>query len=106
MACATPYGLGSYLLGLQLWVLIAYVLFLLSTNAAELRDNEVALAKLRGLPTPKVVGLGIAEPLLLVVIAVPLGIALATGSGPGSSLPRPPPRGPPFWHSPGPYAGR
>lgn len=71
--------LGSYLLGVQLWLLAAYVLFLLSTSAAESWQGDIALAKLRGLRARRVALLGMLEPVLLVLLAAPLGLVLALG---------------------------
>ena len=68
--------LASYLLGLQLLMLVCYVLFLIVSSSAEARSHDVALAKLRGLPRRTVGLLALAEPLLLLVLAVPVGVGL------------------------------
>ncbi|SEQ42623.1 FtsX-like permease family protein [Microlunatus flavus] len=63
----------------QLLVLCWLVLFLVVANAAEARGPEVALAKLRGVPTSTTVAIGLLDTVLLVVVAVPLGFGLAWG---------------------------
>ena len=68
--------LASYLLGLQLLMLVCYVLFLIVSSSAEARSHDVALAKLRGLPRRTVGLLALAEPVLLLVLAVPVGVGL------------------------------
>lgn len=60
----------------QLLVLCWLVLFIVVGNAAEARGGEIALAKLRGLRTGSTVAFGLVEPLVVLVLAVPLGIAL------------------------------
>lgn len=69
--------LSSYLLGLQLLILAWYVLFLVVASAGDARSHELVLAKLRGLRTSQVTFLGLAEPLILVAAAAPLGLGLA-----------------------------
>lgn len=69
--------LASYLFGLQLLFLVWYVLFLITASSSDARSNDVALAKLRGLRTRRVCALGVGEPLILVLAAVPLGLAAA-----------------------------
>lgn len=71
--------LASFALGLQLLVLVCYVLFMLTAATAESRSHDLALAKLRGLGTGKVTLLGLLEPLTVVVTAVPLGVLAALG---------------------------
>ena len=58
-------------------VLALLLLYVLIAAAAEVRRNEVALAKLRGFSTAKVVRFAVAEPATVLVAAVPVGIALA-----------------------------
>ena len=84
--------LASYVLGLQLMLLVWYVLFLLTSTSAEGRSHDVALAKLRGLRASKVAALGLLEPLAVVTAAVPLGVLLAFGvvqAAAGALLPGP-----------------
>ncbi len=69
--------LASYVLGLQLLMMVWYMLFLLTSTSAESRSHDVALAKLRGLRPRKVAVLGLLEPLAVVTAAVPLGFLLA-----------------------------
>ena len=59
----------------QLLLLCWLVLFLVVANGAEARGPEIALAKLRGVPTGSTVTFGLLDSLLLVVLAVPLGLA-------------------------------
>ncbi len=64
---------------LQLLLLSWLILFLVVANAAEARGPEVALAKLRGVPTVSTVAFGLLDIVLLVALAVPLGFGLALG---------------------------
>nr|WP_129477439.1 FtsX-like permease family protein [Nocardioides glacieisoli] len=78
-------------------VLVALALLMrLLTAASELRVPELALASLRGVNSRRLWALGLAEPLTILLIATPIGIALGLGSGllltrawlvPGLSLP-------------------
>lgn len=61
----------------QLLLLSWFVLFLVVANASEARGPEVALAKLRGLSAAGTVAFGLLEPVLLLLLAVPLGLLLA-----------------------------
>ena len=58
----------------QLLLLCWLVLFLVVANGAEARGPEIALAKLRGLPTASTVTFGLLDSLLLVALALPLGL--------------------------------
>jgi putative ABC transport system permease protein len=60
----------------QLLLLCWLILFLVTANAAEARGPEVALAKLRGVPAWRTLAFGLADTLLLVALAVPIGLAL------------------------------
>ncbi|PKH42137.1 FtsX-like permease family protein [Nocardioides alpinus] len=61
-------------------VLVALALLMRLLNAAsELRVPELALASLRGVTARKLWGLGLAEPLVVLLIATPLGIAFGLG---------------------------
>ncbi|WP_378524548.1 hypothetical protein, partial [Nocardioides sp. GCM10027113] len=61
-------------------VLVAMALLLrLLMAAADLRLPELALASLRGLSRPQLWRLGLAEPLLLLALATPLGAVLGVG---------------------------
>ena len=58
-------------------VLALLLLFVLVAAAAEVRRQEVALAKLRGFSARKVVRFAVAEPVMVLLLTVPVGIALA-----------------------------
>ena len=58
-------------------VLALLLLYVLISSAAEVRRQEVALAKLRGFSSAKVVRFAVAEPVTVLLVAVPVGIALA-----------------------------
>ena len=64
------------LIVLQLLLLCGLVLFGAVRAAADARGPEIALAKLRRFPGSAVLVFGLAEPLLLVPLALPLGLAL------------------------------
>jgi len=53
------------------------LLYVLISAAAEVRRQEVALAKLRGFSSGRVIRFAVAEPAAVLLMAVPLGIALA-----------------------------
>ncbi len=58
-------------------VLSLLLLYVLIAAAAEVRRQEVALAKLRGFSTSRVIRFAVAEPVAVLLVAVPLGAALA-----------------------------
>ncbi len=61
-------------------VLVALALLMRLLNAAsELRVPELALASLRGVTARRLWGLGLAEPLVILLIATPLGVAFGIG---------------------------
>jgi hypothetical protein len=63
-------------------VLVALALLMrLLTAASELRVPELALASLRGVTSRRLWALGLAEPLTILLIATPIGVALGLGSG-------------------------
>lgn len=66
--------LSTLLVSLQLAVLAWLVLFQVIADAVEAKGSEIALAKLRGLQPTATVRFGLAEPILLVVVATPLGL--------------------------------
>lgn len=80
-------------------VLVALALLMRLLNAAsELRVPELALASLRGVTARRLWALGLAEPVTLLLVSAPLGVALGLGSGlalarawlvPGLPLPLP-----------------
>jgi putative ABC transport system permease protein len=67
---------GSLLVSLQLAALALLVLFAASGDALDSRGNDVALAKLRGLTPLATLRFLLAETLLLLVLAVPVGLGI------------------------------
>jgi len=65
---------ATLLVSLQLAVLAWLVLFQVVADAVEAKGPEIALAKLRGLRPAGTVRFGLAEPLLLVLLATPIGV--------------------------------
>ena len=63
----------------QTLLLVWLLLFLIVTEAIDARGREVALAKLRGYGRRRVVGVAVSEPAVLLLLAWPLGMALAWG---------------------------
>jgi hypothetical protein len=68
---------ASFAVTAQLVLLAWFVLFLVVAATSEERSGEVALAKLRGMTPRATVAFGLAEPLLLLALAMPLGLLLA-----------------------------
>ncbi|HEX4057299.1 MAG TPA: FtsX-like permease family protein [Galbitalea sp.] len=68
---------GTLLVTLQLALLGWFVLFQVVADAAEARGSEIALAKLRGHRVAQVFRFGLAEPLVLLLIAIPIGGVIA-----------------------------
>jgi putative ABC transport system permease protein len=66
--------LSTLLVSLQLAVLAWLVLFQVVADAVEAKGSEIALAKLRGLGPAATLRFGLAEPMLLVALATPLGL--------------------------------
>lgn len=64
-----------FLITCQVLVLAWLLLFLIGTDAAESRAGEVALAKLRGHGRLRTVGFGLSEPVLVFLLACPVGAA-------------------------------
>ncbi|WP_210649648.1 FtsX-like permease family protein [Nocardioides sp. SYSU D00065] len=61
-------------------VLVALALLMRLLNAAsELRVPELALASLRGVTARRLWGLGLSEPVVLLLLATPLGVAFGVG---------------------------
>jgi putative ABC transport system permease protein len=58
-------------------VLALLLLYVLIASAAEIRRQEVALAKLRGFSARKVVRFAVAEPAAVLLLTIPVGIGLA-----------------------------
>ncbi|MGZ4597855.1 MAG: FtsX-like permease family protein, partial [Actinomycetes bacterium] len=67
--------LSALLATVQLVLLTWFVLYLVVANTVEERSDEIALAKLRGLSPGATASFGLAEPLLLLALALPLGMA-------------------------------
>ena len=67
-------NVATLLVSLQLAVLAWLVLFQVVADAVEAKGSEIALAKLRGLSPRATIRFGLAEPLLLVLLATPLGV--------------------------------
>ena len=65
---------ATLLVSLQLAVLAWLVLFQVVADAVEAKGSEIALAKLRGLRPGATIRFGLAEPLLLVLLATPVGV--------------------------------
>jgi putative ABC transport system permease protein len=68
---------ASFAVTAQLVLLAWFVLFLIISSTSEERSGEIALAKLRGMTPRATVSFGLAESLILLVLAVPLGLLLA-----------------------------
>jgi ABC-type antimicrobial peptide transport system permease subunit len=62
---------------LQLLLLTLFVLYVLVARTAAARRGEVALARLRGATLPSVLAIGLAEPVVILVAALPIGLVLA-----------------------------
>ncbi len=62
---------------LQLAAVAWFVLFLVVATTTEERSAEVALAKLRGLSLRRTAVLALAEPIVLLLVAAPVGLAVA-----------------------------
>ncbi len=67
-------NISVLLVSLQLAVLAWLVLFQVIADAVEAKGSEIALAKLRGLAPAATLRFGLAEPMLLVALATPLGL--------------------------------
>ena len=67
------------LVDLQLVVLALFVVYGLVAQSALVRTKEVAIARLRGLPWLRVVALGLGEPIMVLLVAFPLGLLVAIG---------------------------
>ncbi|MGI8761050.1 MAG: FtsX-like permease family protein [Jatrophihabitantaceae bacterium] len=69
--------ISTLLVTLQLSLLAWLVLFQVSADAIGARGNEIAMAKLRGYSALATLRFAFAEPVIVLVAAVPLGIVLA-----------------------------
>ncbi|MBK9739255.1 MAG: hypothetical protein IPO93_07040 [Actinobacteria bacterium] len=68
---------ASFAVTAALVLLAWFALFLVVSATSEERSGEVALAKLRGMGARSTFIFGLAEPLLLLLVAVPVGLAAA-----------------------------
>ncbi|MGI8879684.1 MAG: ABC transporter permease [Jatrophihabitans sp.] len=68
---------GTLLVTVQLGLLAWLVLFQLVADAIDARGDEIAMAKLRGLSTARTVRFGLAQPIVLLALAVPVGLLAA-----------------------------
>ena len=69
-------NVSAALATVQLVVLTWFVLYLVVANTIEERSDEIALAKLRGLSPGGTAAFGLAEPMILQVVAIPAGLVL------------------------------
>jgi hypothetical protein len=69
-------NVSAALATVQLVVLTWFVLYLVVANTIEERSDEIALAKLRGLSPGGTAAFGLAEPMILQVVAIPAGLLL------------------------------
>lgn len=87
IAGRSAFGLPLFVVTAQLLVLCWLLLFLVTADAVEARGPEIALAKLRGMSGVRLFAFGLAEPVTLLLAAIPLGVAggwgLALGLGGG-----------------------
>src|SRR5215469_9558633 len=67
---------GTLLVTVQLALLAWLVLFEVVSDAVESRGSEIALAKLRGLRPWRTAWFAVGEPLVLLVVAAPIGLGL------------------------------
>jgi hypothetical protein len=67
---------GTLLVTVQLALLAWLVLFEVVSDSVESRGNEIALAKLRGLRPWRTAWFAVSEPLVLLVVAAPIGFGL------------------------------
>jgi putative ABC transport system permease protein len=68
---------STLLVTVQLALLAWLVMFQIVSDAIDARGNEIAMAKLRGLSAWSTIRFGLAEPVVLLAAAVPIGLLLA-----------------------------
>lgn len=68
---------ASFAVTAQLVLLSWFVLFLVIAATSEERSGEIALAKLRGMTPRATLAFGLAEPVLLLLLALPIGFVVA-----------------------------
>lgn len=71
----SAFGVPLTVVTLQLLVLCWLLLFLVTSDAAEARGPEIALARVRGMGGWRLLVFGLAEPITLLAAAWPLGVA-------------------------------
>ena len=67
---------ASFAVTAQLVLLAWFVLFLVVAATGDERSGEIALAKLRGMTARSTISFGLAEPVLLLLVALPLGLVV------------------------------
>ena len=67
-------AITEFLVAVQLLMLVWLLMFLVVQDSVEARAAEIALVKLRGYKGLRLLGFGLAEPLSLLLIALPLGV--------------------------------
>ena len=72
-------NVSTQLVTWELALLAFLVLFQIVSDAVEARGNEIAMAKLRGLSPGATARFGLAEPIFLLALAVPVGLLAALG---------------------------
>ncbi len=75
----TGVAAASFAVTVQLVMLSWFVLFLIVSAMSDERAGEIALAKLRGMSPRSTVAFGLAEPVLLLLLAAPVGLLIAYG---------------------------
>lgn len=76
----TGVAAASFAVTVQLVMLSWFVLFLIVSAMSDERAGEIALAKLRGMSPRSTVAFGLAEPVLLLLLAAPVGLLIAYGA--------------------------
>jgi putative ABC transport system permease protein len=71
------------LVSLQTLLLVWLLLYLVMTDAVEARGPEIALVKLRGFGRLRVLGFGLADPVALLLVGLPIGVILGWVSSAG-----------------------
>ena len=69
-------AITEFLIGIQLLALVWLLMFVLVRDAVDARGGEIALMKLRGYRGLRLLGFALAEPVGLLLLALPLGVAV------------------------------
>jgi hypothetical protein len=69
-------AITEFLIGIQLLVLVWLLMFILVRDAVDARGGEIALMKLRGYRGLRLLGFALAEPVGLLLLALPVGVAI------------------------------